>query len=135
MGKMGFLALQAPTYSSPEYKKWFFWNHNTSEPLNSHSEQHLAKFELPRSKIWPSMWLCNHLCNANLLPAEWLQIYYLEQQITIYWAKLLRRRNPTRTDGKIFLHFPQNNSRYPDNPLWQICEPFCMFHACLLQRS
>jgi len=28
MGKTGFLALQAPTYSSPEYKKWFFWNCN-----------------------------------------------------------------------------------------------------------
>jgi hypothetical protein len=22
------------------------------------------------------MWLCNHLCNANLMPTEWLQIYY-----------------------------------------------------------
>ena len=35
------------------------------------------------------MWLCNHLCNANLMPAEWLQIYYSELQITICWAKLL----------------------------------------------
>ena len=27
-GKNGVLALQAPMYSFPEYKKWFFWNHN-----------------------------------------------------------------------------------------------------------
>jgi len=47
MGKTGFLALQAPTYSSLEYKKWFFWNCN-KDPV-APAKQHQNVSQAPKN--------------------------------------------------------------------------------------
>jgi len=52
------------------------------------------------------MWLCNHYV-CKFITSEWLQIYYLEQQITIYWAKLLREEIQQEQMGKIFSTSPK----------------------------